>query len=78
MRLNLKPEPSLAEHYIFMIRGRQVMLDRDLASLYGVENKVLNQAVKKNIARFPEQFRFQLAQPENEQLVTVCDRKRRG
>ena len=74
MSLNLKPELSLTEHYIFMIRGQQVMLDRDLASLYSVETKVLNQAVKRNIARFPVQFRFQLTQMENEQLVTDCDR----
>ncbi len=50
------------------------MLDRDLAELYGVETKVLNQAVKRNIARFPEQFRFQLTRPEADQLVTNCDR----
>lgn len=74
MSLSLKPEFELAENYIFMIRDRHVMVDRDLASLYGVETKVLNQAVKRNIARFPEQFRFQLNQLENEQLVTDCDR----
>jgi hypothetical protein len=74
MSLNLKPELSLTEHYIFMIRGQQVMLDRDFASLYSVETKVLNQAVKRNIARFPVQFRFQLTQMENEQPVTDCDR----
>ncbi|MDT8391631.1 MAG: ORF6N domain-containing protein [Lentisphaeria bacterium] len=74
MSLDLKPELLLTEQYIFMIRGQQVMLDRDLASLYGVETKVLNQAVKRNVARFPEQFRFQLTQHESEQLVTDCDR----
>ncbi|HIJ87785.1 MAG TPA: ORF6N domain-containing protein [Desulfuromonadales bacterium] len=62
------------EKRIFTIRGVQVMLDRDLAELYGVETKVLNQAVKRNIARFPEQFRFQLTRPEADQLVTNCDR----
>lgn len=62
------------EKQIFTIRGVQVMLDRDLAELYGVETKVLNQAVKRNIARFPEQFRFQLTRPEADQLVTNCDR----
>ena len=69
-----KSELSLAESYIFMIRNKQIMIDRDLAYLYGVETKVLNQAVKRNLARFPEQFRFQLTQPESEQLVTDCDR----
>jgi hypothetical protein len=45
---------------IFTIRGIQVMLDRDLALLYGVQTKVLNQAVKRNKERFPESFCFQL------------------
>jgi len=53
---------------IFTIRGRQVMLDRDLAELYQVETKVLNQAVKRNIKRFPENFRFQLTKEELENL----------
>ena len=59
---------------VFNIRGRQVMLDRDLAVLYGVETKVLNQAVKRNIERFPERFRFQLIENEFDKLVTICDR----
>lgn len=74
MSTSLKPELSLVESYIFMIRNKQIMIDRDLAYMYGVETKVLNQAVKRNLARFPEQFRFQLTQSENEQLVTDCDR----
>jgi len=49
---------------IYEIRGRKVMLDRDLAELYGVELKVLNQAVKRNIARFPSDFMFKLPQKE--------------
>lgn len=49
---------------IYTIRGVQVMLDEDLAVLYGVETKVFNQAVKRNIERFPEKFRFQLTQDE--------------
>ena len=56
------------------IRGRQIMLDRDLAELYGVETKVLNQAVKRNIERFPEHFRFQLTKEKMNELVTNCDR----
>jgi len=59
---------------IFSIRGQQVMLDRDLAELYQVETKVMNQAVKRNIERFPAQFRFQLSQIEKGELVTNCDR----
>lgn len=50
------------------------MIDRDLAELYGVETKVLNQAVKRNIERFPNSFRFQLSELEKEELVTNCDR----
>jgi len=53
---------------IFTIRGLQVMLDSDLAELYGVENKRLNEQVKRNIARFPAQFRFELTQEEFENL----------
>jgi len=53
---------------IFTIRGLQVMLDSDLAELYGVENKRLNEQVKRNIERFPEKFRFQLTQEEFENL----------
>lgn len=48
------------ENRIFTIRGLQVMIDRDLAELYGVETRALNQAVKRNIDRYPKSFRFQL------------------
>ena len=50
------------------VRGQQVMLDRDLATLYGVENRVLNQAVKRNSERFPEDFMFQLNKAEDDDL----------
>ena len=53
---------------IYTFRGRQVMIDRDLAYLYNVETKVLNQAVKRNLNRFPEHFRFQLTEEEYENL----------
>lgn len=62
------------ESLIFTIRGFQVMIDRDLAEMYQVETKVLNQALKRNIERFPEQFRFQLEDKEKMELVTNCDR----
>ena len=52
------------ESLIKVIRGQQVMLDKDLATLYGVETRTLNQAVKRNIQRFPSDFRFQLAMEE--------------
>ena len=56
------------ENRIFSIRGNQVMIDRDLADIYQVETRVLNQAVKRNIDRFPEKFRFQLSLDEVEDL----------
>lgn len=58
---------------IYEIRGYKVMVDRDLAKLYGVETKVLNQAVKRNIKRFPEDFMFQLTHEEclRSQIVTL-------
>lgn len=61
---------------IFTFRGVQAMTDRDLAQIYQVETKVLNQAVKRNIERFPSEFRFQLNNEEKEELVTNCDRFR--
>ena len=66
--------PVLIGSKIFVIRGKQVMVDRDLADLYGVETKAINQAVKRNIERFPEDFRFQLTKEEMNELVTNCDR----
>ena len=62
------------ESRIMSIRGKQIMIDRDLAELYGVETKRLNEAVKRNIERFPERFRFQLTKEEMAELVTNCDR----
>lgn len=62
------------ENRIFTIRGNQVMIDRDLAEIYQVETRVLNQAVKRNINRFPEAFRFQLIENETNELVANCDR----
>ena len=70
------------ESKILTIRNQQVMVDRDLAELYGVETKVLNQAVKRNIERFPEEFMFQLNDSEFEvlrsQIVTSKIEKRGG
>ena len=61
------------ENLIFTIRNKQVMIDYHLAELYGVETKVLNQQVKRNIERFPERFRFQLTDAERDKVVTICD-----
>ena len=54
------------ERAILLIRGQKVMLDRDLAALYGVQTRVLNQAVRRNLNRFPEDFMFQLSAEEFE------------
>ena len=59
---------------IMNVRGMQVMVDRDLAVLYGVETKRLNEQVRRNIERFPERFRFQLTKEETDELVANCDR----
>lgn len=58
---------------ILLFRGHKVILDRDLADFYGVSTRALNQAVKRNIARFPSDFMFQLTEQEKEQVVTNCD-----
>ena len=62
------------EERIVTIRGQWVMLDRDLAELYGVETKRLNEQVKRNIDRFPENFMFRLNKEEMNELVANCDR----
>jgi hypothetical protein len=59
---------ELISNKIYFIRNQKVMLDRDLATLYGIETKVLNQAVKRNISRFPEDFMFQLTVIEFQNL----------
>lgn len=61
------------ENLIFEIRGQQVMLDRDLAMLYGVPTGRMNEQVKRNIARFPESFRFQLTECERDEVIAFCD-----
>ena len=62
------------ENRIFTMRGVKVMIDRDLAELYGVKTMVLNQAVKRNIKRFPDNFMFKLNDDEMKELITNCDR----
>lgn len=72
LQVNQNPLENI-ENLILNIRGKQVMLDRDLARLYGVETKRLNEAVKRNIERFPERFMFQLADDEKNKVVAICD-----
>lgn len=63
-----------AEDKIFTIRGIQVIVDRDLAELYGIETKRLNQQANRNVKRFPPSFRFQLSVEEKDELVANCNR----
>ena len=79
--LDLKPKVIASEcasnskigDRILQIRGKCVMVDRDLAELYKVPTKVLNQAVRRNGERFPERFRFALTPLEKGEVVTICD-----
>ena len=62
------------EKLIITVRGKQVLIDRDLAMIYDVETKRLNEQVRRNIARFPDRYRFQLTKVEMQELVANCDR----
>ena len=61
------------DHKILVIRGQKVIIDADLAALYGVSTKALNQAVKRNQDRFPDDFAFRLTSREKGEVVTICD-----
>ncbi len=68
--------PERIDRAILVLRGQRVMLDADLAALYGISTKAFNQAVKRNAERFPEDFRFQLAAAERDEVVAKCDHLR--
>jgi len=71
--LQILPDETIINK-IYIIREKKVMIDRDLAELYGVDTRVLNQAVKRNLKRFPDDFMFQLTDEEfrnlRSQIVT--------
>jgi len=67
-------EIQVIQNKICEIREQKVMFDFDLAQLYEVENRVLKQAVKRNIERFPPDFMFQLSKKEWSELITICDK----
>ena len=70
-KLQIVKEDSIASH-IYFLRGHNVILDFDLATLYGVETRALKQAVKRNLRRFPEDFKFGLDENEiNEPLASM-------
>jgi len=64
---------ELAASRIITLRDQRVIMDADLAGLYGVETRTLNQAVKRNIGRFPDDFLFQLTKDEKAEVITNCD-----
>jgi hypothetical protein len=70
------PSERIAARILF-IRGHRVMLDSDLAEVYGTSTKALNQAVKRNRGRFPADFMFQLSPREKAEVVTNCDHLRK-
>ncbi len=66
---------------IYLLRGQKVMLDRDLAEMYGVETRTLNQAVKRNVSRFPEDFMFQMTEEELEEWksqIVISNKEKMG
>ena len=66
------PAPPIDDR-ILLLRGQKVMLDADLAELYGVPTKRLNEQIKRNVARFPADFMFQLTTNEKAEVVAICD-----
>ncbi len=68
---------EMIERKILLIRGEKVMLDADLAALYGVTTKRLNEQVKRNRERFPNDFMFQLTEEEKAEVVANCDHLKR-
>lgn len=70
----ITPQEENIRRQIYTVRDVQIMIDHDLAVLFGVETKAINQAAKRNLSRFPVEFRFQLTENEKNELVTSCDR----
>ena len=64
---------ELIANKILIIRGQKVMIDADIAKLYGISTKRLNEKVKRNISRFPSNFMFELTKEEKDQVVANCD-----
>ena len=72
----IEKENIVIENMIYEIRGKQVMLDSDLARLYGTDTKRINEAVKRNLEKFPERFSWKLTKEETKHfLVAICDQK---
>ena len=73
MRKSIQTYPAQIVQRIFFIRLQKVMFDFDLADMYGVETRVLKQAVRRNISHFPKDFMFQLTKKELHEVITNCD-----
>ena len=73
MSKNLEISENSIKKKIYTVRGIQIMIDYDLANLYAVKTKRLNEQVKRNKERFPESFMFQLTKLEKDKLVAKCD-----
>ena len=69
MAESIRITETLIESKIYVIRGQKVMLDVDLAEMYGVETRALKQAVRRNIERFPEDFMFEVTKEESDTLL---------
>jgi len=78
MTEDLQLQPADIQNKIFTIRGQRVMIDRDLSEMYGVETRRLNEQVKRNMKRFPEDFMFQLTREEFENLKSQFATSRWG
>jgi len=78
MSEDLQLQPANIQNKIYVIRGHRVMLDRDLSEMYGVETRRLNEQVKRNMKRFPEDFMFQLTREEFEDLKSQFATSRWG
>lgn len=70
-------DPAAIAQRILVLRGHRVLLDWDLADLYGVPTKALNQAVRRNRSRFPDDFCFRISDIEKSEVVTICDHLQR-
>ncbi len=78
MTENLQIQSANIQNKIYVIRGQRVMIDRDLAEMYGVETRRLNEQVKRNMNRFPDDFMFQLTREEFENLKSQFATSRWG
>ena len=67
---------AVIEKLIVTVRGEQVLIDQDIAKIYGVTTGRLNEQAKRNIARFPESFRFQLTKEERDEVIANCENLR--